>query len=472
MTTSAVSPPFSPGKAIREAALDYVRGFKGLLGCPREIWVVYLLKIIESLCYFSAVLMLMPFLTKDMGYDDVTAGTIAGIFSASFSFFMLFIGFVGDALGVKRAILAGFVVALVGRIAISFSTDPRIVFPGLFCLSIGFASLIPLLTAAVKQYTDKSTQSYGFSWYYVMMNVGALVAGLTIDALRTTFTKPFDVQVASHVLTVRPTQVVFLMSVGLTVVSLLIAALALRKRVPGFTERKEAEEHAAALARASAAGKEAPKAGHKESALTIARDIMREKAFWLFIAFIGLCVLVKMIFQYNNLLYPLYMDRIGLKAWTGKLYAINPFIIIFLVPVVTAFTRRMRAYNVIILGTFVSASSVLFMTLGESIWLIVAFQVFLSFGEALWSPRLYDYTASIAPPGREATYMSYSMAPMFVAKVGAGPMAGILLAHLAPATGPRNTELMWLIVGLSTLVSPIALLLLKRKLDVEKRTAS
>ena len=210
--------------------------------------------------------------------------------------------------------------------------------------------------------------------------------------------------------------------------------------------------------------------GEKKSAWKIMKEVTHEKRFWIFITFIFLLVLVKMIFQYNHSLYPLYMERIGLRDWTGKLYSINPFIIIFLVPVMTAITGRMKAFNVIIIGSFISAISVFFLGLGESIGLIIMFQVVLSIGEAIYSPRIYDYTASIAPPGREASYMAYSKAPMFFAKVAAGPITGILLANLCPGGGgERNTELMWIIVGVSTLVSPILLLVGRKWLDVESR---
>ena len=62
---------------------DYWHGLKNLFTCPREIWISFLIKILESLCYFSSVLMLMIFMTQDMGLSDTLAGTIFGIFSAS-----------------------------------------------------------------------------------------------------------------------------------------------------------------------------------------------------------------------------------------------------------------------------------------------------------------------------------------------------------------------------------------------------
>ena len=458
----------APGGALKTIVDDYRNGLKNLFTCPREIWISFLVKVLESLCYFSSVLVLMPFFTQAMGFSDVKAGTIFGIFSASMSFFMLFVGFIADSLGIKRALIVGLLIALVGRLGITFTTNIWFVFPGLFFLSIGFAYMIPLLAAAVKIFSNKKAQKFAFSWYYVVMNVGSLAAGLVLDPIRAKYTEVTQFHILAMDLMVRPTQIIFLVGVLATLVSLVLVIFFIRGRIPKEDFNEEEEETAGAVtAEAKAPAAEGPK--EKESAWKIMREVTREKRFWIFITFIGLLVLVKMIFQYNHSLYPLYMERIGLKEWTGKLYSINPFIIILLVPVMTAITGRMKAYNVIMIGSFIAAGSVFFMGLGESIAMIVLFQVVLSFGEAIYSPRIYDYTASIAPPGREASYMAYSKAPMFFAKVAAGPITGILLANLCPGEGPRNTELMWVIVGISTMVSPIMLLLGRKWLDVQSR---
>lgn len=451
------------GHALLETGREYRDGIRHLKGCPREIWIAYAIKILESLCYFSSVLVLMPFLIGDMGLSDVDAGWVFGIFSASMSLFMLFVGFIADSLGIKKALLFGLGVALVGRLGISFTTEPWVVYPALFFLSVGFAYMIPLIAASVKLFSTRKAQKFAYSWYYVVMNVGSLIAGLTLDSLRAAFTEPLLFRVFGNEVLVRPLQIIFVVGVAATIVSLCLVFFGVREVIP--PGEKGEEPAAAAAMPAKAAEKPA-----KKGAWEIMVEVGREKTFWIFIAFMFLLVLVKMIFQYNHSLYPVYMERIGLKEWTGKLYSINPALIILLVPVVTAATSKMKAYNVILLGTFVSAGSVMFMGLGEAIGLIVAFQVFLSLGEALWSPRLYDYTASIAPPGKEASYMALSKVPMFFAKVVAGPASGFLLANLcAPGGAARNTELMWILVGLSTLVSPLTLLLARRWLDVESR---
>jgi MFS family permease len=445
-------------------AQDYWQGLQSLARCPREIWIMYLMKILEGLCYFATVLVLMIFLIEDMGLSEVNAGWTYGIWSAGMSLFMLFTGFIADSLGIKKALIVGLVIALVGRLAVTFTVNPYIIYPGLLFHSVGFAFMIPLIAAAVKHYSTKRAQKYAFSWYYVVMNVGAATAGLGLDPLREAFSEPTTFELLGTELTVLPTQIIFLVALVATIGSLVLAVFFIRGHVPESAyDEGEPESDVEEKPKAAAPAK------GKESVMEVMRDVTQDKLFWIFIVFMLLLVMVKMIFQYNHSLYPVYMDRIGLKDVMGKVYAINPIIIIFLVPVMTSITAKMHAYKVILVGSFISAASVLFMGIGEGIVWIVLFQVFLSFGEALWSPRLYDYTANIAPPGRVASYMAFSKVPMFFAKVGAGPASGFLLYHLCSETGPRNTELMWIIVGASTLLSPLTLWFGRKWLDVESR---
>lgn len=466
-----------PSNPIAAVGRNYWVGLKSLFTCPREIWFAYLIKIFESLSYFSSVLVLMIFLTQDMGLDDVTAGTIFGLFSASMSFFMLFVGFIADSMGIKKALLVGLIIALVGRIAITFTINPWIVYPGLAILSVGFAYMIPLIAAAVKLFSTRKAQKYAFSWYYVVMNVGSLLAGLSLDWLRAWFTEPVAFGLLGMDLVIRPIQIIFLVAVISTLLSIALVLFGVRSKIPVEELEDPAEEGDEEDAERKLEVKlesEARDQSRNKSAWQVMKEVASDHVFWIFMIFIFLLVLVKMIFQYNHSLYPLYMERIGLSNWTGKLYSINPFLIILLVPVMTAITQNMKPYRVITLGAFIAAGSVFFMGFGESITLIVMYQVMLSIGEAVYSPLIYEYTAKVAPPGKEASYMAYSKAPMFFAKVAAGPITGILLANLCASgstAAERNTELMWIIVGVSTMVSPITLLLAKRWLDIPSRRA-
>jgi hypothetical protein len=63
---------------------------------------------------------------------------------------------------------------------------------------------------------------------------------------------------------------------------------------------------------------------------------------------------------------------------------------------------------------------------------ITFFVVFFSIGEAIWSPRLYQYTAAIAPKGKEGSYMALSLLPYFVAKLVVGMLSGRMLERWCP----------------------------------------
>jgi hypothetical protein len=90
----------------------------------------------------------------------------------------------------------------------------------------------------------------------------------------------------------------------------------------------------------------------------------------------------------------------------GKVYAINPAMIIILVPIITAAMSLVDPLVMIHYGTYVSALSVFFLAFSTSLWACVMFVFTLSIGECIWNPRLYDYTTNIAREGREGTWHS------------------------------------------------------------------
>jgi hypothetical protein len=64
--------------------------------------------------------------------------------------------------------------------------------------------------------------------------------------------------------------------------------------------------------------------------------------------------------------------------------------------------------------------------------------VILSVGEVVWSPKLYEYTGAIAPPGQEGTYLGLSMVPWFLAKTVVSSISGHLLLRWCPeGIGPK-----------------------------------
>jgi hypothetical protein len=96
------------------------------------------------------------------------------------------------------------------------------------------------------------------------------------------------------------------------------------------------------------------------------------------------------------------------------------------------------------------------------------FVLFLSLGEAFYSPRVYEYAAAIAPRGQEASYAALSYIPFLLAKLLVGTVSGPLLAKYCPEVGERNSAMMWLIVALMATVAPVGLILFRKYIRVRE----
>jgi hypothetical protein len=188
--------------------------------------------------------------------------------------------------------------------------------------------------------------------------------------------------------------------------------------------------------------------------------------------------------------------ELGKGAPVGKMWGINGMLVIFMVPIVGAFTQKLPAYRVVTIGGIISAASVFVMALPTR-WfqgmadgffghwvaqlylgvegsvhpyyvMIAIFVVLLSIGEAFYSPRVYEYAAAIAPKGQEASYGALSYMPFLLAKILIGTFSGMLLQKYCPETGPRNSAMLWLAVAITASIAPVGLLVFRRYIRVRE----
>ena len=210
-----------------------------------------------------------------------------------------------------------------------------------------------------------------------------------------------------------------------------------------------------------------------------------------------LIAFLKLIFMQMDYVFPKFGIReLGEGAPVGRLVAINNILIVFLVPFVGAMTQRFSAYRMVIVGGVISALSVFvmalpatwFQTLADGFvgrWIghgylglagdvhpyyvmITLFVILMSFGEAFYSPRVYEYAAAIAPKGQEASYAALSYIPFLLAKLIVGTVSFRLLAKYCTEVGERNSGAMWLVIGLIATIAPVGLILLRRYIRVHE----
>jgi hypothetical protein len=225
--------------------------------------------------------------------------------------------------------------------------------------------------------------------------------------------------------------------------------------------------------------------------------LVRQPGFYQLLSFLLLVAFLKLVFTQLDWVFPTWGVReLGEGAPVGHLQAINNWFIILLVPIVGALTQRFSAYRMVILGGTITAVSVAIMALPPQWFLplangrmgdwighhylglhgsvhpyymmIALFVILLSFGEAFYSPRVYEYAAAIAPKGREASYGALSYIPSLASKLLVATVAGTLLVKYCPANGERHSSMLWLWVALTATVAPIGLIALQRFIRVQE----
>lgn len=506
----------------------FLKKFTVLGSAPRELWIIYGAYILENLAYkCGAASVLTLWLSSDLGFTDVKAGTWIAIWSAIMTLITVLVGSLTDAIGIRRTFLLGFVICLVARCVMVISVNPWIVLPfGLYLQAVGLALMVPVMIAGVKKFTNAAQRSVAFSFYYALMNLGFACGDAVVDGVRgsqrpgtweaSLFGRTFGsldfswlpLGLGEHGHWTLPIlgmdlssyRVLLFLGALFTVPGLLLVSFFLRDGV-------EVTEHGVTITpRKSTRTVGTPWVvslwrSCRETAVktvSIFADLWRQPAFYRFLIFMTLVVGVRMIFFQLTYTFPKYGIReLGPGAPFAHLSGmLNSLMILVLVPICGVLTQRVSAYRMVIVGSFISALSVFFIALppqwflplancwpGELIahqWLgvpgpvnplyisIFLFIVFLSIGEALWSPRLYEYSAAIAPHGQEASYMALSMLPYFGAKLVAGALSGWLLKEFCPETGPRHSEIMWMVVGGMALITPVGAYFFRKSIQVHE----
>jgi len=129
--------------------------------------------------------LMVLWLSSDLGYSDVKAGFIVAAWSMLLSLFTVLVGSFTDAIGLKKAFLAGFAICIVTGAVTAVTTVKAIALPfGFFPLALGQALMMPVMVAAVRRYSSTAQRSMAFSLYYTLMNVGFAFSGWFVDFIR------------------------------------------------------------------------------------------------------------------------------------------------------------------------------------------------------------------------------------------------------------------------------------------------
>jgi MFS family permease len=420
---------------------------RALLRSGRELWLVYLATFLEYVGVYSFLVTLSLWLSGDFGMSDTEAGWWAATFSTLLTLFVFLVGPIVDRVGLRRMLIASFSLAALTRLSMSLAATRAQAITALLAFALAFATATPALQTAVHHAADKRTRSFAFSFWYVSLNLGGIGSGLLVDGTRAAFLDPGTKKLVTRLVTLPflgpRTMTAHAAVIGLGFLTAAAAAVVLVFLRPGFDGAKEGEPEV-----------------KKTSPLAALREVVSDRVFWRFLLLLALLSLVKMMFQHMHFTWNKYVTReLGDAFPYATVWSLNSVLILGLAPLGTALTRGRRPFQVLLLGATISALSPFVLCFGSTPPFQLAMIVTLTVGEALWSPRLYEYNVAIAPRGREATYISLGMLPFFLAKLLVGPTSGYLLEAFCPAEGPRHSAVLWAIIGAVTMLGPLGIFL-------------
>ncbi len=449
---------------------------ESLRRAPRELWLAFLLKLVSSCVYFATALVFVPYLATEFDYDDVTAGTLYGVWGFLSSLAGVAVGPLIDRLGVRRSLLLGFVVGALGTCLMALAkTAGLLIFSVCVLLPLSTALGIPVLTIGIKRYTSAANRRTAYGIFYAAMNCGAVLAGPMVDVLRAQRSLPYSATAARAVLMVGALLMLSMALLAATLVRPIVVAKSgavflrtaqdVRIADDGGSEGVDLETLGgeAELNAAFADVELLPEQRKEHTArCRLSLDTFRDPFFWRLAVFSAAMTPVNMIFRHMDATLPTWLVRtVGDDVPYGTLYAINPLCVIVLSLVFSAALRRYDMYSVMTVGALISSLSVFVMAAEASVLATAMFAVLLSIGESMYSPLIASYTMALAPEGKEGSYTALSSAPLFSTKIFVGWISGALLAGYC-AEGGESCRLVWVWVGAIALLTPASLLAARR----------
>lgn len=429
----------------------------------REFWVANTVELFERAAYYGFFIAITLYLTTVVGYDDIWAAWIGGVFSAGLYFLPPFAGAYADKIGFRKSIILAFALLTIGYTALGLFPFKVMVLPALAIVMFGGSFIKSVITGTIAKTTTEENRAKGFSIFYGMVNVGAF--------LGKTFAYPLRLEL------------------GLVYVNLYAGLMTLIALIVVFLLYKNAD--------ISGEGKKL-----KEVWDSFLRIVVNKRLIILILIVTGFWIIQHQLYATM----PKYILRTVGKAASPEWIAnVNPFVVVVSVYFITNLMRKVKAVYSMSVGMFLMPLSALAMAssylletyTGTSVSFFGVFTahpitvmlivgiVFQGLAECFISPRYLEYFSLQAPKGEEGLYLGFSHLHSFLSSLLGFGISGYLLTAYCPdpstvapellATAYNKAYYIWFYFAAIGVVAAIALLIYGKitdALDKKKKNIS
>jgi dipeptide/tripeptide permease len=412
-------------------------------GFSRTFWVANVLELFERFAYYGSKAILAVFIAEEVGLGSETATFLAGsVFNTLLYFLPVLAGTVVDRFGFKRSLLACFGIFSIGYFLIGLGGLPmgrplvQAVGPKAWMLmalvvtAIGGSLIKPSIVGTVARTTTQETKALGYSIYYTLVNIGGAVGPFIALAVRENVGISYVLVVSS-----------------LTSLVLFAGTALFYREPPRPADAPPARSMAKVLA-----------------------DMVLVFGNFRFILFLVIFSGFWAMFWHVFYALPFYVKDFLKYPRFEVIETVDAMTIIVVTIPATALARRLKPLSAMVLGFVLATASWFVMGSVPTIAGAVAAMMIFALGEAIQSPRFYEYVANLAPPDQVGTYMGFAFLPIAIGTFIAGWSSGYLVKHYVEGGNP-NAPQMWYVVGAYGIVSTILMIVYDRFVAPKRATA-
>lgn len=436
----------------------------------RAFWTANVSETLERMAFYAMFVVITLYLSNTLGFNDIQASMISGIFSAGLYFLPMFTGAYADKIGYRRSLIVAFLLLAIGYLLMALfplllqqeglvTYGHKTVFSGLeqnnvrwmvlpimVIIMVGGSFIKSIISASVARETTTENRARGYSIYYMLVNIGSFSGKSIIDPLR-------------NVIGERAYLFINFFS-ALLCLGAMLAIYFFYRSAHAVGDNKSAREVWQGLIKVCC-----------NRRLMIL--ILIVTGFW-------------MVQQQLYATMPKYVIRMaGESAKPGWIANVNPLFVVLCVNVITRLMAKRSAPISMAIGMFLIPVSAMTMACGNLIHTTLPFGIhpitlmlvlgimIQALAECFISPRYLEYFSLQAPKGQEALYLGFSNLDSFLSSILGFGLSGILLTKFCPdpanfatheewAVASCHAHYIWFCFAAIGLISAFALLIFAR----------
>lgn len=409
-------------------------------GFSRAFWVSNTVELFERMAYYAVFIVLTIYLSTILGFNDLEASMISGLFSGELYLLPIFTGAYADKIGFRKSMLTAFSLLTIGYLGLGIlptllestglvsygetttfsgiqeSSSRWIIVPILLTIVVGGSFIKSVISASVAKETTEANRARGYSIFYMMVNIGAFTGKTVIDPLRGVIGEEAYIYINYF-------------AAAMTFIALIAVYLLY---------------------------KSAHTAGQGKSMKEIAQGFVRVLSNW---RLLTLILIITGFWMVQHQLYatmPKYVIRMaGEAARPGWIANVNPFVVVCCVGFITRLMAKRTAITSMSVGMFLIPFSALLMATGNMLgnevitgmsnitMMMIAGIIVQGLAECFISPRYLEYFSLQAPKGEEGLYLGFSHLHSFLSSIFGFGLAGYLLTKYCPDPTLFETHEAW-----------------------------